>query len=218
MKGDDGNTATRFQYSWNLLQHFFQRTHFIVHLNSQSLEYLGQVLIRISFHHGTDQRFKLLNGCRLQMLPFLHNMFSKCFRIGYFSILFKQFVQLLFVVTAYNISGSRTLSSVHTHIQRSGETDRKTTVAFIKLMAAYTKICQHTIYFADLMQTKHALQVTEILRHKNYARIFRHIFLRIRILVKSNQFSFSTQLFQYSFAMSTATKCAIHIHTIGLNG
>src|ERR1700733_15316015 len=101
-------------------------------------------------------------------------------------------MQLLLAICADDIGSSRTLPSIHAHIQRAGKTDRETTVAFIKLMTADTKVSKHAIYFGYLMQTKHALQVTKILRHKNHAIIIGHIFLRIRILVKSDQFSFST--------------------------
>jgi len=61
------------------------------------------------------------------------------------------------------------------------------------------------------------LQVTKVLRYKDYATIIRNIFLRICILIKGKEFTFFIQLRQYSSAMSTTTESAIHIYTIGLD-
>ena len=48
MKRDDRYPTAWFQQLWGLLQHFLQCSQLIIHLNAQSLENLGEILIRIS--------------------------------------------------------------------------------------------------------------------------------------------------------------------------
>ena len=44
------------------MQHFFQRSEFIIHFNAQRLEYLGKVLVGVPFHRGTYSLFEIVDG------------------------------------------------------------------------------------------------------------------------------------------------------------
>ena len=91
-------------------------------------------------------------------------------------------------------------------------------------MAADTEIRHDTINGRDPVQAKEALQVAKILRNEQDTFISGfpisqccQILSGIIILVKSDQFTFRSQLLKDGFGMSTATKCAVDINTGFLN-
>src|SRR6266496_265597 len=98
-------------------------------------------------------------------------------------------MQLLFCVSVYHIKGCFALTLIHPHIQLSIVTRRKAALRFIKLVAAYTEISNDAINNGHTMQSQKSLQVTKIVRYKNYTIIIWQILLSILILIKCYQFS-----------------------------
>src|ERR1700730_13080934 len=171
MKSNDSDASSRFQYFHRLQQHFLQCGQFIVHFNSQCLEHLGNVLVRISFHRDTHSLLEIVDGVKRRMLPDLNNCPGKCFCIRHFSIPLKQLVQLLFRVGIQHIISLSFLPPIHSHIHLCFKPGRKTTLCFIKLVTAYAKVCQDSFHCTNVVQSEKTLKVPEVVRNKDQAFI-----------------------------------------------
>ena len=85
-------------------------------------------------------------------------------------------------------------------------------------MTANTEIGQQPIYRQQPVQTKKAVQVSEVLWHKNDPVIGRKVGSGITILIKSYQTTLWSQLLEYGAGMTATPKSAIHVDTVGLDG
>ena len=108
-------------------------------------------------------------------------------------------MQLLFAVRGYNIKSGFVLSFVHSHIKRAVVACRKSAPGLIKLVTAYSQVSQDAVYNRNIIQTKKALKMAEVLFHKNQPFISWYISFCILILVKYYQFSICTKSFKDRF-------------------
>ena len=131
-------------------------------------------------------------------------------------------MQPLFRIGIHHFKSCQGLAPVHPHVHICIEPCRKTPFRFIELVAAHPEIRHNAINRCDPMQAKETLQVTKVLRYEKHPFVYwltflcgRQVFRGIRILVKSNQSSFRSQLLKNGLGMSAATKCAVDIDTTG---
>ena len=85
-------------------------------------------------------------------------------------------------------------------------------------MTANTEIGQQPIYRQQPVQTKKAVQVSEVLWHKNDPVIGRKVGSGITILIESHQATLWSQLVEDGTRMATTPKRTVHIDAIGLDG
>src|SRR5258706_15760777 len=127
---------------------------------------------------------KRINSLKRYSIADLHYCFGQGLSICHFTILFKDFVQVLLTVCIHYFKGRKFLPLIHPHVELGIEAGRESSTPLIKLVATHPQVCQYTVHCIYFMQSQKPLQVAKIMWHKNYSFIGREILFCIFILVK----------------------------------
>jgi len=136
MKSDNGDAAAGRKETGCLLQHLLQRTQFVIDFDSQGLEYLGEVLVWVSFHDPRERRFKIRDRLHRYGAAQLYDGPGQGFGVGDFSILLEQLMQLLFGPAVDHFIGRHGLPLIHSHVHIAFEPEGEASVCFVELVAA----------------------------------------------------------------------------------
>ena len=152
MVGQHGKTASGTQHAAGGLQHFMQGVHFVVHLDAQGLEYLGQVFLFAGRPHERPHHVEQI-GHLLQrsFLTAAHQHGSQPATVFQLAVKRKDAAQVGLVVRIDYLSRGQLGLLVHAHVQRCVETERKSAGGIVKMMARHAQVGQNTVYIVYLI-------------------------------------------------------------------
>ena len=158
----------------------------MIYFDPQCLEHFCQLFL---FAFTTEKRFddfqKLTDSPDILSASGFNDDRSQFAAILQLSVQVEEVCKTFFLVSIHDVCCRNSGTLVHTHIQRSVETERKAAFAIIEMMGRYAEVGQDCIYLLDVVITQEILQVTEVAAHEDEVRIVDNVPFSVLVLVES---------------------------------
>ena len=215
MISHDDEPAARPEQSGSSIKHLPEHPHLTVDLYPESLKHTCQILLFAVF---TQERAHYIREFSSGF--YIRNKSVFYYSRGYtptltqFSVCVEYLCELLLGVVRDNLLCSQRAPLVHTHVQRSIISERKSTFRLVEVVTAHAEVSKYAIHLVHAIVLHPVAHEAEVASNEREAFVSHSPIHGIKILVEPIEMTFAAEQTDYLLAMPPSAVRQVDIRAV----
>ena len=190
----------------------------MVHLHTQSLEHLSQLLLFLSRVDERSHHAKQVGDSHnFLRSPCLHDAVSHSFGILQLAVKAENRGQPFGVVFVHHASSVKVVVAVHAHVENAvAVSERETALPVVEVMERHAEVGEDAVGRQRIVETEEIAQVSEVSMHKREPVVVNPVCISVHVLVETEQASLRSETRHNGARVTSSSECHVDVCAVGL--